>query len=243
MLPSFTDPPAKNWLIDPLRFPAPQETPMLALVPTFTGLENVARHLRNAFNEIGTVVVERVLDRNHNARVAAIDLSPEALRAFLPVADADPTSALPGGVTEPLAGKDEQREALLAWLRWTFAANMRGEPNAKFKVGLWRPKREALVGSVRVDVSGVTPVPVPDARVFVLPVPGGEPIVTSDPDLVEAHARMLALGARGLATFAGQAATTLQLLSDVAETNRRTAEILARVEAVCGPPGRDADRL
>ena len=154
MLRSLPGHPVRIWLPTPLRFRPLSEISMTAPVPTFTGLENVASHLRNSFAEIGLVIVERVVNRNDNTKVASIELSPEALRAFLAGPGLEPASALPDGDHEALMRPEEQQEAMLAWLRHTFAANMEGKPSAKFKVGLWTPKREALVRSVRVAVSG-----------------------------------------------------------------------------------------
>ena len=249
MLRSLTGQPVKKWLVDPVGCRTPQGNPMLTRTPTFNGLANVASHLRNSFAEIGLVVVERVVNRNHNTKVAAIDLSPEALRAFLPCPGAEPASALPGGANEPPTCPEEQQEAMLAWLRHTFAANMEGKPSAKFKVGLWTPKREALVRSVRVAVSGVpilptSATPAPSAatpsRTWELLMPNGERIVTSDPEVVEAHRRLLEANVRGMVMFTEQVGTFLQLVAQSAETERRQVALEAKARAVCGlPPDHD----
>ena len=249
MLRSLTGQPAKKWLIDPVGCGTPQEIPMLTSPPTFNGLASVASHLRNSFAEIGLVIVERVVNRNHNTKVAAIDLSPEALRAFLPAPGPEPASVLPGGAQEPLMRPEEQQEAMLAWLRHTFAANMEGKPTVKFKVGLWTPKREALVRSVRVAVSGLSNLPTSAApalaaptpsRTWELLMPNGERIVTSDPEVVEAHHRMLEFNVRGMVVFTEQVGTFLQLVAQSAETERRQVALEAKARAVCGlPPDHD----
>ncbi len=215
---------------------------MTTPTPTFTGLENVASHLRRSFDEIALVVVERVVNRNDNTKVAAIDLSPEALRAFLPAPNPGPSSGLPDAANEPLMGQDEQREAMLAWLRQTFAANMEGKPSVKFKVGLWTPKREVLVGSARVTVSGLPSVPAPQAavRVFVLDMPGGEPLVTADLDLVEAHGQFLAMRDRALSQLHWTTLRTLENVVAASEVMAGSDELTAKVNAVCGlPPDHD----
>ncbi len=247
MLRSLAGQPAKKWLIGPVGCRPPPEISMLTSTPTFNGLANVASHLRNSFAEIGLVIVERVVNRNHNTKVAAIDLSPEALRAFLPEPGPEPASALPDGAHEPLMRPEEQQEAVLAWLRHTFAANMECKPSAKFKVGLWTPKREALVRSVRVAVSGLPNLPTSAApaaatpsRTWELLMPNGERIVTSDPDVVEAHRRMLEFNVRGMVVFTEQVGTFLQLVAQSAETERRQVALEAKVRAVCGlPPDHD----
>ena len=249
MLRSLTGQPVKKWLVDPVGCRTLQGNPMLTHTPTFNGLANVASHLRNSFAEIGLVIVERVVNRNDNTKVASIELSPEALRAFLPVPGAEPASALPDGANEQPACPEEQQEALLAWLRHTFAANMEGKPSEKFKVGLWRPGREALVGSVRVAVSGIPVAPTPAAadhaaathtRTWELLMPNGERIVTSDPEVVEAHRRMLEFNVRGMVVFTEQVGTFLQLVAQSAETERRQVALEAKVRAVCGlPPDHD----
>ena len=249
MLRSLPGHPVRIWFPAPLRFRPPSEISMTAPVPTFTGLENVASHLRRSFDDIGSVVVERVLNRNENTKVASMDLSPEALRAFLPHAGAEPTSGLPDSANVPPMGQDEQREAMLAWLRQTFAANMEGKPSEKFKVGLWRPGREALVGSVRVAVSGIPAAPTPAAadhaaakhsRTWELLMPNGERIVTSDPEVVEAHRRMLESNVRGMVVFTEQVATFLQLVALGAEIERRQLALEAKARKACGlPPDHD----
>ncbi len=213
---------------------------MTTPTPTFTGLENVASHLRRSFDEIALVVVERVVNRNDNDKVASMDLSPEALRAFLPVVEAGPASGLPDDANEPPMGPDEQREAMLAWLRQTFAANMEGKPSVKFKVGLWRPKREALVGSVRVTVSGMPPAPPPAARLFVLDMPEGEPLVTADLDLVEAHGQFLAMRDRALTQLHRVTLATLEVVVNASEMMTDSDRQTLKVNAVCGlPPDHD----
>ena len=246
MLRSIPGHPVRIWLPTPLRFHPPSEISMTAPVPTFTGLENVARHLRHSFDDIGSVVVERVLNRNENTKVASMELSPEALRAFLPHAEAQPTSGLPEAANVPPMGQDEQREAMLAWLRQTFASNMEGKPTEKFKVGLWRPGREALVGSVRVRVSGIPstepadPAAATPARTWELLMPNGERIVTADPDIVEAHRRMLESSVRGMVVFTEQVGTFLHLVAQNAEIERRQLALEAKARWACGlPPDHD----
>lgn len=249
MLRSIPSDPVRIWLLTPLRFHPPSEISMTTPAPTFTGLENVARHLRHSFDDIGSVVVERVLNRNENTKVASMELSPETLRAFLPHAEAEPTSGLPESANLPPMGKDEQREAMLAWLCQTFAANMEGKPTEKFKVGLWRPGREALVGSVRVTVSGIPSAPSPEpadpaaatpARTWELLMPNGERIVTADPEIVEAHRRMLESSVRGMVVFGEQVRTFLELMAQAAETDRRQAALEAKARIACGyPPDHD----
>lgn len=230
--------PVRIWLSTPLRFHPPSEIPMSTPAPTFTGLENVAGHLRRSFDKIALVIVERVVNRNDNTKVAAIDLSPEALRAFLPLRGPEATSALPDSANEPPMGPDEQREAMLAWLRQTFAANMEGKPSVKFKVGLWTPKREVLVGSARVTVSGLpsVPAPQPAARVFVLDMPGAEPLVTADLDLVEAHGQFLAMRDRALTQLHRTTLATLEVVVGASEAMAGSDELTAKVNAVCGLP-------
>ena len=249
MLRSIPGHPVRIWLPTPLRFHTPSEISMTAPAPTFTGLENVASHLRRSFDDIASVVVERVVTRNDNTKVASIDLSPEALRAFLPTPGPDPTSGLPDRANGPLVGQSEQREAMLAWLRQTFAANMGGEPSVKFKVGLWKPKREALVGSVRVKVSGIATAPVPTVpdpatalprRTWELLMPNGERIVTSDPDVVDAHRHLLEAHARGTVVFSQQVETFLKLVAQNAEIERRQIALEAKAKLLCGlPPDQD----
>lgn len=217
---------------------------MFALAPTFTGLDNVASHFRRSFADIATVVVERVINRNENAKVASVDVSPEALAAFLSAREVEPTSGPPEGADGSPASRDEQREAVLAWLRHTFAANMRGEPSVKFKVGLWTSKREALVGSVRVMVSGlppaVEPTPPPPVQTWELLLPNGERIVTSDPDIVDAHRRMLESSVRGMVVYGEQVRAFLDILVQTEETERRQVELEAKVRLACGfPPDHD----
>jgi hypothetical protein len=211
--------------------------------PTFLGLDSIAGHLRRSFDEIAVVVVERVLNRNDNAKVANIDLSPGALAAFLPAPGAEPCSGSGEDAHRPLVNLEEQRQAVLAWLRHTFAANMRGEPAVKFKVGLWTAKREKLVGSVRVMVSGLPraeePAP-PPVRTWELLMPTGERIVTSDPDIVEAHRHLLEATVRSAVVFHEQATETLDILAQSMEVERRQVALGAKARLVLGlPPDHD----
>lgn len=211
---------------------------MTTLTPTFLGLDAIASHLRRSFDEIATVVVERVIDRNTNLRVASIDLSPEALAAFLPHEGEEPTSESPAGPGGALAGADAQREAVLAWLRHTFAANMPSEPSVKFKVGLWTPKREKLIGSVRVRVSGLPPAPEPQPpaprQTWELLLPNGDRVVTSDPEIVEAHRQILEVSLRGMVVYNEQLLTFHRLVEQSEEAERRQRALEAKVRLACG---------
>lgn len=217
---------------------------MTALIPTFAGLEAVASHLRRSFDEIATVVVERVIDRNTNLKVASIDLSPEALAAFLPHGGDEPASESPAAPGSALVGADAQQEAVLAWLRHTFAANMPSEPSVKFKVGLWTPKREKLVGSVRVRVTGLPPAPEPRPptarQTWELLLPNGDRVVTSDPEIVEAHRRILEVSVRGMVVYNEQLLTFHRLVEQSEEAERRQLALEEKVRLACGfPPDHD----
>ena len=67
-------------------------------------------------------------------------------------------------------------------------------------------------------------------------MPTGERIVTSDPDVVEAHRRMLESNVRGMVVFTEQVGTFLQLVAQGAEAERRQIALEARIRAVCGLP-------
>lgn len=217
---------------------------MLPPAPTFLGLDAIASHLRRSFDDIAVVTVERVLNRNDNERVASVDLSPEALAAFLPARDAEPTPGSPERTNALQASQEDQREAVLAWLRHTFATNMLGKPSEKFKVGLWKPKREALVGSVRVLVSGMPPTPEPapppPAQIWELLLPNGERIVTSDPDIVDAHRRLLEASVRGMVVYGEQVQEFLEIVMRSDAIERRQLALEAKVRMACGfPPDHD----
>jgi hypothetical protein len=195
--------------------------------PTFIGLGNVNRHLRESFDDVACIVVQRVINRNDNERVASMQLSPDALRPFLVAQESRPAGAVPSA--------DDLREAILAWLRHTFAVDMNGEPRRQYKVGLWRPKGDGLVGSARVTVAGLPPIPRdgPPAPTWELVMPNGERIVTNEPLVVAAYSEMLAFGMRSLVHLAEHAVVTMNLLAEAAETERRTQEIEARARAIC----------
>lgn len=171
---------AKIWLPATVPFGTLPESVVSDLV--IEGLQPLADVLEKHANELGYIVIQRVLDRHHGLPLARKNVDPRDLAEFLPPHNG---SDFPAPPTARVLG-----QAAVAWLRGALAEALGDGQESTFKVILWQPKGSGTQKSGRVTVSRLAA-----NEPTVVPAPASESPWNS-PDNVHTAVQLLSLFVR-----------------------------------------------